>query len=844
MSAGWGMSDRTIDNRAIMAGAGLCAIVVLAIAGMIEADRYREAMAMAGRDTRNAATLAAAHAARTLSDVQSTLQGAISLHDDVVDGHITDPKAVLQLLDSLRGDGAVIQSVGWTDAAGIQQARSSPGVPKLDGAADMSRREHFRHHRDAIARGEPPGLHISRPIQARASGQWLIVVSLPIIDRGGRFAGTAGAAVDPTYFASLYQGIELGASRVATLYSADGVVLSRAPDAEAWIGKVDDADKMLFTDTIRHATAGTTVRPAAGGRNERIISFRAVPNLPLVVTFSLTTADVLAPFYAGLRIMLATAGLALALLAAGAWFVLAWRRERLDSRAALESSEARYRSLVDTADGIVWEAEPPNLDFTFVSDKAERLLGYPAATWLEPGFWAAHVHPDDRERAADERLAGAVTHQGHDIEYRFLAADGRAVWLHDLGTVAVERNEARMLRGVMVDTTRSRLADAALQRSQKMEAIGQLTGGIAHDFNNLLGVILVHAGILGDLVGQHADARKCIDAVTRSVERGADLTRRLLGFARDAPHETKRVSVNTFIVTMEGLIRKSLTPAIRVETVLAADAWPVEIDPGDLQDAILNLALNARDAMPAGGTLVIETANRTIDDAYTRANPGSAKGDFVMIAVSDTGTGMLPEVAEKAFEPFFTTKAEGKGTGLGLSMVYGFVRRSGGHARIYSEPGAGTTVRLYLPRVPGEAADMTAMDSRAIALPGGDEMILVVDDEPALAEAAVQLLDGLGYHTRKAANAGEALAILEAEPAIDLLFSDVILPGTDGYRLAMAARRLRPDIRVLLTSGFPRKREEFVNGDAAIARELARTLLGKPYTLTELAMAIRRALDI
>jgi len=837
------MSDGAMRNKVIMAGAVLCGIAILGIAGVTEVNRYREALAAAERDTGNAATLAAAHAAQAFIGVQSSLQGVLSLRNDVAAGHITDPQSIHQLLDSLRGDGQVVNSVGWTDADGIQRGRSSPEMPAAEGPADMSGREHFRFHRDAAARGEPPSLHLSRPVLARATGQWLVIASLPIIDDAGRFAGTVGAAVDPTYFTTLYTHIELGRSRVATLYRRDGVVLSRAPDGEAWSGKSDPADAQLFEDRLRHAAAGTYRRPAADGRAERIVSFRAVPNLPLVVAFSVKVEDALAPFYADLKVTGATVGLALLLLAAGARFVHLWRRERRLSRAALEQSEARYRGLVNTADGIVWEADPTSLDFTFVSDKAERLLGHPVALWLTPGFWAAHIHPDDRERVAESRVDSIARREGHDVEYRFLAADGRAVWLRDIGTVVVEAGDTRWLRGIMVDTTRQRQAEEALRRSQKMEAVGQLTGGIAHDFNNMLGVIMAHAGILEEIVGDNADARKCLDAVIKSVERGAGLTRKLLGFSRAKPQEPKRVSVNDFIGGMEGLIRKSLTPAIRVESVLAADAWPVEIDPGDLEDAVLNLALNARDAMPHGGTLVIETANKVIDKTYVERNPGSTAGEFVMIAVSDTGTGMTREVVERVFEPFFTTKPEGKGTGLGLSMVYGFVRRSGGHAKIYSEPDEGTTVRLYLPRAQGRAERLAARAALPATPLRGSETVLVVDDEPALVEAAVQFLEALGYRVRTATNADRALAALKAEPGIALLFSDVIMPGTDGYQLAIAALKERPGLKVLLTSGFPRKREEFVNGEAEIAKRLTRTLLGKPYNLAELADAVRRTLD-
>lgn len=956
-----------MKNWTIFATAALCAVVIAGAAGITEYGRYREAVAVAERDTRIAAGLAAAHAAQTFSNVKSSLHGVESIRHDVAEGRINSAETTRQLLDSLRGDREVIRSLGWTDGDGLQQARSSNG-PLGPGPADMSGREHFLFHREHPDGWATRKLHISVPIRARATGEWLLLASTPMLDAEGRFVGVAGAAIDPLYFASIYRGIALGPSRIATLYREDGVVLSRSPDAPAWIGDQSARVDPLFRDRMA-GTAGT-LRETDGDPQGRIISFREVPNLPLVVTVSLSYADALAPFYHSLRVSLIAVGLTLILLAGAGWFAALWIRERRESRTALELSEERYRALselspsgvfrtdangrcvyvndrwcdyagrkaaealgqawtdalhpedfarvldewsqcaerretfasefrfetpsgrstwlfgqsapvmdgrgriaghigtitditerkrhedalresedrfrtlVNTIDGIVWEADARTLDFNFIGDKAERLLGYPCEAWLEPGFWAEHLHPDDRELAVARRIEATARRQGLDFEYRFLAGDGRTVWLHDLSAVAVEGGWPRWLRGIMVDVSKYKQAEEALRRSQKMEAIGLLTGGVAHDFNNLLNVILSHAELLEEIAPANPDVSRSVEAMVKSVQRGADLTRKLLSFSRTQPQATKRVSVNAFIEGMKGLIAKSLTPAIRVKTVLAADAWTVDLDPGDLEDAVLNLALNARDAMPRGGSLIIETANKTIDEAYVERNPGSRPGNFVMLSVSDTGTGMTPEVREKAFEPFFTTKGADKGTGLGLSMVYGFVQRSGGHAKIYSEEGQGTAVHLYLPRAQEVMAAAEPPGGAFETLPRGSETILVVDDEPALVEAAVHLLGRLGYHTLTAEGAVQALAALNEAPAVDLLFSDVIMPGgMDGYRLAIEALARRPGLKVLLTSGFTRQREEFINGEAKLASHLTKTLLGKPYNIAELATAVRRALD-
>ncbi|MCW8825833.1 MAG: ATP-binding protein, partial [Gammaproteobacteria bacterium] len=280
----------------------------------------------------------------------------------------------------------------------------------------------------------------------------------------------------------------------------------------------------------------------------------------------------------------------------------------------------------------------------------------------------------------------------------------------------------------------------------------------------------------------------------------------------------------------------------QVQTNLADDLWPVEIDTSDLEDALLNLSLNARDAMPNGGVLVIETANKHLDANYVKQNPNAHEGDYVMISISDTGSGMSKEVQKQIFDPFFTTKERGKGTGLGLSMVYGFVQRSGGQIQIYSEVGQGTTFHIYLPR--SQTAYDEHITKSAVEVPRGNETILIVDDEESLAEIAIDYLEQLGYQTLVAYSGKQALEMLSANDSIDLIFSDVVMPGgIDGYHLAFNALKQKPEIKILLSSGFTSKREEFTNGEQQIYLKLAENLLSKPYNISELAVAIRQTLD-
>ncbi|MCG8512021.1 MAG: transporter substrate-binding domain-containing protein [Rhodospirillales bacterium] len=405
------------------------------------------------------------------------------------------------------------------------------------------------------------------------------------------------------------------------------------------------------------------------------------------------------------------------------------------------------------------------------------------------------------------------------------------------------RVEART-RDLRREIAERKAIERQLAQAQKMEAVGQLTGGLAHDLNNALAIISINMGMIERSSEDREPFSTFVAEVMKGVDRASNLTRKLLDYSRTEVDETRRVRVNDFVFEMESLIAKSLTPAIALELSLSETTWTVEIDPGDFETALLNLALNARDAMPDGGTMFIEAENKIIDQTYVNLNPESTAGDFVMISISDNGSGMPPEVIEGAFDPFFTTKEVGKGTGLGLSMVYGFVRRSGGHVKIYSEPGEGTSIRMYLPRAAGEADKRPGCRVNADGLPGGHETILVVDDEENLVTAAVTILESLGYRTISAASGKQALDILDGNPSIDLLFSDVIMPrGMDGYRLAIEALNRRPGLRVLLTSGFTSRREEFVNGENRIASDLAKSLLHKPYNIAELAVAIRNALD-
>ena len=381
--------------------------------------------------------------------------------------------------------------------------------------------------------------------------------------------------------------------------------------------------------------------------------------------------------------------------------------------------------------------------------------------------------------------------------------------------------------------------DEALRKSQRMEAIGQLTGGIAHDFNNLLTIITGNHELL-DMVLEDAEQRDLLTRANNAALMGARLTNRLLTFARRRKLDPMVLDLNEQVLTMAELLRRTLGETVVFASLLAPGLWQVRADPSEIENALLNLAINARDAMPSGGKLVIETKNVRLDDGDVATEVGVQSGDYVRLSVSDTGIGMPREVLARVFEPFFTTKEPGKGTGLGLSVIYGFVKQSGGHVTAYSEVGKGTTVNLYLPRVAAEAERRTASRKVASAALEIGETILLVEDNAEVRTVTARRLRNLGYSVIEAGNAAQAVQVLESGQEIDLVFSDVVMPGgMSGFELAQWMRTNAPTVPILLTSGFA---EDVARaGEAAWSSELE--ILRKPYSGTELVRALRRAIE-
>ncbi|MDG4549408.1 MAG: PAS-domain containing protein [Candidatus Contendobacter sp.] len=513
--------------------------------------------------------------------------------------------------------------------------------------------------------------------------------------------------------------------------------------------------------------------------------------------------------------------------------------ERQRVAVALRESENRIRLITDAVPVLIGYLDADRR-YRFVNQKYAEWFGVPAETFLGRAF-GEMLEPALARRLlghVDAALGGQSTH----VEYELNTPVERRYVRTYFIPHAPRRLEtaAETVVGCFVldeDLTEYRQTQMALNQAQKLKAVGQLTGGVAHDFNNLLTIILGNLAMLEEGLRDNPDLYRSGHAAMNAARRGADLTRRLLAFSRQQTLQPRLLAPGQQLQEIAELLQRTLGASIALETVVDPAVWNIRVDPGQLTNAVLNLAINARDAMPGGGRLRIEAGNVTLDTVQAVHYPDVVPGDYVRLTVSDTGCGMTPEVVERAFEPFFTTKDLGVGTGLGLSMVYGFVKQSGGHVRIRSQVGVGTAMELYLPRhAPRDretvAAAETALDESRLR---GRETVLLVEDDPDIRYFMTRTLTGFGYGVREAANGRDALVLLAKMGSLDLLLSDMTMPGgVSGYDLVLEARRQRPKLRVLLMSGF-------TDGSGQLPADCA--LLEKPFQKLDLARAVRLVLD-
>ncbi|HEY4032064.1 MAG TPA: response regulator [Caulobacteraceae bacterium] len=509
--------------------------------------------------------------------------------------------------------------------------------------------------------------------------------------------------------------------------------------------------------------------------------------------------------------------------------------EKLEAERALRRAQERQDAIFKSLPIVIHAraAEPPFAPL-FVSEQAVTVCGFAPSRFVdEPGFGFGRVHPEDSGRVA-EALRGALETGTYACEYRWQGADGAYRSFLDRG-IAASSDDGPVLFGSLQDVTEHKALEEQLAQAQKMEAVGQLTGGVAHDFNNLLTIVMGNA----DMMIRRAEAGSPmllkLQAIRQAAERGQALNRQLLAFARRDRLRSEVTNVDTLIADFLSLIVQAVGEAVTVVSEPAGEELRVEVDPAHLETALLNLAVNARDAMAEGGRLTIRASRvsgRASGRLSGRAAAGAiADGDFAVIEVEDTGCGMPEEVAKHVFEPFFTTKEVGKGSGLGLAQVYGFMQQSGGEVRVQSREGQGTLFQLYLPLTDRTALSAPAPPVVAKTVVGGSEELLVVEDDEQVRALVVEMLSGLGYAVVVAPNAKAALALLKSKKIFGALMTDVVMPGgMSGIQLAKSARKLRPDLPILLTSGY-------AGGQGAADDEFA--FLSKPYELGVLASRLR-----
>ena len=512
--------------------------------------------------------------------------------------------------------------------------------------------------------------------------------------------------------------------------------------------------------------------------------------------------------------------------------------ERNEAERARAEAEAKYRALVEQVNAITYIAEI-GLDgqWHYVSPQVEAILGYTAEEWLaQSKSWASIIHPDDLSAITKAEEASARG-EPFQAEYRARRKDGREVWLNDTGVVVRGGSGDPLMEGIIVDVTERKQLETQLQQSRKMEAVGRLAGGIAHDFNNLLTIITGYTDLALSRSSVPLELRADIERIENAAGRAAALVRQLLAFSRKQVLQPKTLDLNAIVLNMDKLLRRLMDDNIEMDTKVGEGLGKVKADPAQIEQVIMNLVVNARDAMPAGGRMVLETCNVELDAEYAIEHVTVKPGYYVMLAVSDTGIGMNPETVAHIFEPFYTTKESGRGTGLGLSTVYGIVKQSGGYIWVYSEPRKGSTFKVYLPRVEDRE------EPTLLPLPVSDERgagtILLVEDEEAVRELVQSILSGRGYEVLVADSPWQAEDIAtKFAGEIDLLLTDVVMPGTSGRELAAHIMAKRPHTRVLYMSGYT---ENVVTSGGLLEEGLA--FLQKPFSPSALLRKVREVLS-
>jgi PAS domain S-box-containing protein len=823
---------------------GLVALLIVTVGGVIWFERDQTI----GQAARNARNLADVLAAQTRENFQSIDQSLLAIIERLQADSIADDSQVAptyQLLyDAFRTapNGVMFYFVLGPDGRTL----NSSLTPDRE-LSDMYDRVSFTVQRDDYK----AGFHIGSTVRGRLSpvlGRWVFTVSRRFVKSDGSFGGIVAATIAVDRLAGLYDALNVGEDGLVTLFHRDGTVLARSPADERVLGQNLSSGPM-FRDGLSRGNAGWMISVSPTDQMTRVLAFRALTDMPLAVVVGLSLDKELASWkryaFLGAGVTLAVASLILLLLSIMQRRI---RQSMRDEDRFLEAELRRKEELEGYSRQLLKAQELASIGnwrlelgarHIQVSPMLQRIAGRPETGLDDIDEGLEVIHPEDRQRYMQMQDAVLVSGEPHQIEYRIQRADGavRHLW----SEVLSERNAAGVpiaLFGIVQDITERKTTEEQLRQSQKMETIGHLTGGVAHDFNNLLMVIMGNLDLLLDRLQKEPETASLINSAITAAERGAALTRQLLAYARRQPLAPRDLDVNAAIQGLSRLLRRTLGEQVEIETILGGGLWHAMADAAQVENAVINLAINARDAMPNGGKLTLETANASFDKNYAGLNEDVAPGQYVMIAVTDTGTGMTPDVVARAFEPFFTTKPVGRGTGLGLSMVYGFAKQSGGHAKIYSEPGHGTTVKLYLPRARTPSGPQSPSDAGTPNSSEG-ETILVVEDDDLVRGTVERMLGELGYKTILAATAEDALPILESGRHFDLLFTDVVLPGKMGGReLSERAQALRPELPVIFSSGYT---QNSIIHQGRLDPDIE--LLSKPYKKQDLARRLRAVLD-
>jgi signal transduction histidine kinase len=724
------------------------------------------------------------------------------------------------------------------------------GLPQLDGLSLVSpsgklinssralpspgtietQREYF----NALTAAPSRMLFLSEPERSRRTGAWMTYLVRRLVGPKGEFIGLIVGIMELRNFEQFFGSISIGKDVAIALFRSDGTLLARDPHVEPVLGRASP-DTALFQDIW-----------TAADERDRLASLQALTHYPVVVSVSTTEQAALAKWLEEAKVIVGA--VSLAALSIGAYVLLIVHRLGAGIRQSRQRLRAQKLQLDTALNNMSQGLLMCDADERVVlcNKRYMEIYGVPEEMvarrctrreLIEHHYATGILAGDPLQHFAT--TSSKLAHEG-PYTRTWETSGGRTIfvinrWIEDRMRVSTHEDITERRRA---EEERDRNRDE-LRQAQKMEAVGNLTGGVAHDFNNLLTVIIGNLDLLQDDITGNAAAEHKVETVLQAAERGAELTRLMLAFSRRQPLQSRPVDANELIRNTTRLLSRTLGEAISIELQEERALAPALVDESQLETALLNIAINARDAMPDGGTLTITTANAELDADYAALHPEVLAGPYVRIEIADTGIGMAPDIVERIFEPFFTTKSVGKGTGLGLSMVYGFIKQSGGHITVYSELGQGTVFKLFLPLAPPEAH--VPSPRLAPALPTrhfGDAVILAVDDNPEVRATVVVQLQDLGYRVREADSAHSALAILEGGERVDLLFTDVVMPGgLNGKELASKARSKRPDLKVLFTSGFPGTSTgpgtKFDDDDV---------LLNKPYRKHDLAKAVEQIL--